>query len=161
MNNVKLTLCAYSPRFLTLYRVDDPASASFPLFEGGTCTIGQAPAGNCTVGGYPTYVVNVTTVAQIQLAVNFARNANLRLVIKNKGHDYNAKSTGGGGLSIFTNYLRDIRYLPKYSRAKYSGPALRVGVGAELGSLYDYSDALNLTIVGGLGRVRFRVARET
>lgn len=43
------------------------------------------PDGNCTVGGYPSYVVNVTTVAQIQLAVNFARNSNLRFVIKNNG----------------------------------------------------------------------------
>ena len=139
---------------LTLDSVDDPASVGFPLFEGGTCLPINSPGGNCTVGGFPTYVVNVSTVAHIQLAINFARNANLRLVVKNKGHDYNAKSTGGGGLSISTNYLRDVRYLPIYSHGNYSGPALKVGVGAEVGTLYRYADSLNLSVVGGLGAVR-------
>lgn len=42
----------------------------------------------CTLGGFPEYVVNVTSAAQVQLAVNFARNLNIRLVIKNTGHEY-------------------------------------------------------------------------
>jgi hypothetical protein len=42
----------------------------------------------CTLGGLPEYAVNVSTAAQIQLAVNFARNLNIRLVIKNTGHEY-------------------------------------------------------------------------
>jgi len=147
--------CRLTPGCLTPRNSgDDPASVGFPLFEGRTCLPVNAPDGNCTVGGFPTYVVNVTKVSQIQLAVNFARNANLRLVIKNKGHDYNAKSTGGGGLSVNTNYLRDIRHIPHYSRGAYNGPALKVGVGAEVGSLYEYADSLNLSVVGGLGRVR-------
>ena len=100
-------------------------------------------------------MVNVSTVAHIQLAINFARNANLRLVVKNKGHDYNAKSTGGGGLSISTNYLRDIRYLPIYSHGNYSGPALKVGVGAEVGTIYRFVDSHNLSIIGGLGGLSF------
>jgi FAD/FMN-containing dehydrogenase len=133
--------------------VDDPASVGFPLYEGGTCLPVNAPNGNCTVGGYPAYVVNVTSVAQIQAAVNFARNANLRLVIKNKGHDYNAKSTGGGGLSVYTNHLRDMRHIANYSRGNYQGPAIKIGVGAEVYTVYQYADTLNLSVVGPLGRV--------
>lgn len=45
-------------------------------------------ASQCTLGGFPEYVVNVTSAAQVQLAVNFARNFNIRLVIKNTGHEY-------------------------------------------------------------------------
>jgi hypothetical protein len=45
-------------------------------------------ASQCTLGGFPEYVVNVTSTAQVQLAVNFARNLNIRLVIKNTGHEY-------------------------------------------------------------------------
>lgn len=86
--------------------------------------------------------------------MNYARNANLRLVVRNKGHDYNAKSTGGGGLSINTNHLRDVQYIPSYSRGNYSGPAFKIGVGAEVGQLYDFADPLGLTIAGGLGSVR-------
>lgn len=41
----------------------------------------------CTLGGFPAYAVNISTAAQVQLAVNFARNLNLRLIIKNTGHE--------------------------------------------------------------------------
>lgn len=115
--------------------------------------ISDNPNATCTLGGFPSYVVNVTNVAQIQLAVNFARNANLRLVIKNKGHDFNAKSTGGGGLSIYTNYLRDIRFIPNAKFGHYSGPAFKVGTGVEVGTLYKEADKRGLVIVGGIGRV--------
>ena len=60
----------------------------------------------------------------------------------------------GGGLSIWTGHLSEMRHIPNYSGGKYKGPAFKVGVGAEVGSLYDYADTLNLSVVGGLGRVR-------
>ncbi|KAH8895310.1 FAD-binding domain-containing protein [Thozetella sp. PMI_491] len=137
-----------SPRF----HIDDPASVIEPLYEGRTCLPLNAPGGNCTVGGFPVYVVNVTNVAQVQLAVNFARNLNLRLVVKNKGHDFLAKSTGGGALSIYTNWLRDVRFLENYSQGSYSGPAFKVGAGIEAAQMYQEADARNLSVVGGIGR---------
>ena len=42
---------------------------------------------DCTLGAYPEYAVNVSSVAQVQLTVNFVRNLNIRLVIKNTGHE--------------------------------------------------------------------------
>ena len=48
---------------------------------GNSCPLNNATA-PCTNDGYPSYVVNVTNVRQIQLAVNFARNNNLRLIVK-------------------------------------------------------------------------------
>ena len=36
----------------------------------------------CTTAGYPSYVVNASTVPQVQAAVNFARQNNIRLNIK-------------------------------------------------------------------------------
>lgn len=50
--------------------------------QGDTCLPGLEVEGSCTQGRFPTYVVNVTTVKQVQVAVNFARNAEVRLVIK-------------------------------------------------------------------------------
>ena len=49
------------------------------------------------------YVVNVSTVAHVQAAVNFARNSGARLVIKNTGHDFSGKSGGAGALSVWTH----------------------------------------------------------
>jgi hypothetical protein len=51
-------------------------------------------------GGYPIYVANVSTVADIQAVINFARSTNVRLIFKNTGHDFSGKSLGGGSLSI-------------------------------------------------------------
>jgi len=62
--------------------LDDPLNVLTQWPEGDTCDLAINATGSCTQGGYPTYVVNVTTVKQIQIAVNFARNKNLRLVIK-------------------------------------------------------------------------------
>lgn len=64
------------------FYVDNPLTALATWPQGSTCLPGIDPVGNCTLGGYPSYVVNATTVKEIQLAVNFARNNNLRLVIK-------------------------------------------------------------------------------
>lgn len=68
-------------------------------------------------GGYPVYVLNATNVAQIQIAVNFARNTGIRFVVKNTGHDFMGKSSGAGALSVWThvcqrgNRRRDKAYL--------------------------------------------------
>lgn len=60
-----------------------------PLFEGTTCEPQNAATGGvCSIGGFPLYSVKVTNVAQIQLAINFARNLNIRLVVRNTGHDF-------------------------------------------------------------------------
>lgn len=102
----------------------------------------------------PSYIVNVTNVAQIQLAVNFARNSNLRLSIKNQGHDFNAKNVGAGSLSVWTKHLNDIEYLgPEFSLGSFSGPALKIGAGVQMLQVYEYADSIGLDVVGGIARV--------
>jgi hypothetical protein len=64
------------------FYIDDPLTTLTQWTEGGTCMASLKPQGNCTQGGFPVYVANVTTVKQVQAAVNFARNKNIRLVIK-------------------------------------------------------------------------------
>ena len=60
----------------------DPASIMGFWAEGATCVPTNDTSSTCTLGGYPVYVVNATTVRHVQLAVNFTRNNNIRLVIK-------------------------------------------------------------------------------
>ncbi|KAF7133749.1 hypothetical protein CNMCM5793_005103 [Aspergillus hiratsukae] len=129
----------------------DPASIMLPLYEGRTC---MPPSFNytntCEIGGYPTYVVNVTNVAQIQLAVNFARNLNLRLVVKNTGHDFNGKAAGKGALSIWTHWLKDKAFYPNYKAANgYVGPAIKFGSGVQVWEAYEYAKANGVTVIGG------------
>lgn len=151
---------------------NQPIDPDWPLFEGVSCVppfVNRAN-GTCVLGGQPSYVVNVSTgkfkssilaevdhsnirlsiiMAQIQLAVNFARNLNLRLNVKNKGHDFNAKSTGGGALSIWTTWLQDIEYL---GDEQYGGQALKIGSGVSAEQLYKFVDGLGLMVTGPIAR---------
>lgn len=133
--------------------MDDPTSIMWPLFEGRTCLPpGFNVTDTCTKGGYPEYAVNVSTVAEIQLAINFARNLDLRLVVKNTGHDFSGKSAGYGALSIWTHHLKSLEYLPDYQDSIYSGPAVKMGAGIQAFEIYEFANANNFTAVGGEGK---------
>ena len=129
----------------------DPTSIMLPLYEGRTCmSPGYNYTTTCEQGAYPTYAFNVSHVAQIQLAVNFAQNLNLRLIVKNTGHDFNGKSSGKGALSVWTHYRTYKAYYPSFKAANgYVGPAIKVGSGIQVFEAYEYAKSLGLTVVGG------------
>ncbi|KAJ3527007.1 hypothetical protein NM208_g7030 [Fusarium decemcellulare] len=131
--------------------ISDPTSVMSPLYEGLTCQPSKNPDGKCTLGGYPTYSVDAHNVAHIQLGVNFARSRNLRLVIKNTGHDFNGRSVGAGSLSIWTHRFKSIQHIEKYETSSYSGPALKVGAGVVGAELYEAAEKYGVTAVGGEG----------
>jgi FAD/FMN-containing dehydrogenase len=123
----------------------------WPVFQGKTCLAYNRPNGTCSLGGFPVYAVNVSSVAHVQLALNFARNANIRLVIKNTGHDYLGKSLGAGALSIWTHNLKNIDFIESYkSDSGYDGPALKVGAGATVREVYQSAAKNGVTALGGI-----------
>lgn len=134
--------------------VDDPIEMLSPVAQGMTCL---PPAlydsHGCTRGGFPKYVVNATTPEHVQLAVNFARNTGVRLVIKNTGHDFLGKSGGKDALSIWTHWMKDIEYIEEYKDEKlgYSGPAFKSGVGVQAHEIYKAARAKGRIVVGGEG----------
>lgn len=73
---------------LTLHRTDHPIANLWPLYTNNTCLPGNDPSGQCTLGYYGPYVLMAKTAEHIQAGVNFARERNLRLVIRNTGHDF-------------------------------------------------------------------------
>lgn len=105
--------------------------------------------GVCTQGGYPVYTVNVLQVDKFQLAVNFARNTGIRLVINNTGHDFSKKSGGAGSLSVWLHHLKDTVYVPEYHDAKYSGPAVEAGAGVQIYELYAAAHDVEIIAIGG------------
>ncbi|PWY85073.1 FAD binding domain protein [Aspergillus heteromorphus CBS 117.55] len=131
----------------------DPSSIMLPLYEGRSCMpTGYNWTDTCTQGGYPTYVVNASTAAQIQLAVNFARNQNLRLVVKNTGHDFNGKPSGKGALSIWTHHLKDKAFYPTFRADNgYTGPAMKLGTGIQAYEAYEFAKESSVTVIGGEG----------
>ncbi|KJZ77716.1 hypothetical protein HIM_02893 [Hirsutella minnesotensis 3608] len=130
---------------------NDPTSGMWPLWQGQSCPpTNSSGFSRCTLGGYPVYAVNATRVSHIQLAVNFARNKGLRLVIKNTGHDYQGKSLGAGSLSIWTHNLQDLEYLPAYKQGKYVGKAVHVGAGVRTEDMAKLADRHDASVVGGM-----------
>jgi FAD/FMN-containing dehydrogenase len=113
-----------------LSSIGDPTSVMWPLYQGATCIPAvDAANSSCSLGAYPVYVVNVTKVAHIQAAVNFARNKGLRVVIKNTGHDYLGKSSGAGALGIWTHNLQSLDYVDNLEVGGFSGEAVHAGSG--------------------------------
>jgi hypothetical protein len=78
------TKCDYllSTASSSRFYLDDPITVLTEWPTGDTCPTLTKPTGNCTRGGFSSYVVDATNVKHIQIAVNFARNQNIRLVMK-------------------------------------------------------------------------------
>jgi hypothetical protein len=82
----------YAPTLLHIYTLSYPPSKEDPLVPFGQwqldnpCPVPAAsaipPLSDCKLINFPAHVVNATTVKDVQLAVNFARNNNIRLTIK-------------------------------------------------------------------------------
>jgi len=66
----------------TSFWIDNPLAVLTQWPQGSTCAVALDAKGMCTRGGFPEYVVKVATVKHVQAAVNFARNKNVRVVIK-------------------------------------------------------------------------------
>ncbi|KAK4245562.1 hypothetical protein C7999DRAFT_34050 [Corynascus novoguineensis] len=132
----------------TSFYLDDPLTILTQWPQGNTCLLSQDPAGNCTQGGFPIYVVNATSVKHVQAAVNFARNKNVRLVVKNTGHDSSGRSTGAGALSVWTHYLKGFEFLPEYKQpgGNYHGPAARAGAGLQVWEAFRHAEQYNITL---------------
>ncbi|KAK4222797.1 hypothetical protein QBC38DRAFT_489055 [Podospora fimiseda] len=115
--------------------LDDPLSVLYPWTEGNTCLPITVNSTNeertCTQGGFPVYVVNATEPEHIQAAVNFARTKNIRLIIKNTGHDFLGRSNGYGSLSVWTHHMKEIQYFPDSNIDSYQGPVVKLGAGVE------------------------------
>ncbi|KAF2678436.1 FAD/FMN-containing isoamyl alcohol oxidase-like protein MreA [Lentithecium fluviatile CBS 122367] len=116
------------------------------------------PEGACNISSYPAFAVVASTVKHVQLAVNFARNNNIRLTIKNTGHDFVGRNTGGGALQVYVHPLKAFEFLPSVQIAQYQGRAARVGAALEQYDLVRYQGENNVTIltpgsttVGALG----------
>ena len=65
---------------------EDPISNAWPNWNNDSC-LPFLPS-PCSGEGFPIYAVNATCVDDVKKAVNFARENNVRLIVKATGHDY-------------------------------------------------------------------------
>lgn len=105
----------------------------------------------CTRGKYPQYVVDAKTVKDVIAAVNWARNANIRLVIRNTGHDFMGKSIGANALTLWMHNFKEVKFIKNYFafHNSYRGSAVKVGAGWQLGDLYKEANKNGVVVLGG------------
>jgi FAD/FMN-containing dehydrogenase len=77
-----------------------------------------------------SYAVNATNADDIIATLAFVKEHNIRLVIRNTGHDYLGRSTGSGAVAVWTSFLKDTSILD-WTDDSYSGKALKVGAGVQ------------------------------
>jgi hypothetical protein len=105
-------------------------------------------SGSCTLGNLAQYAIRVTGADDVVTGVNFARRNNIRLTIKNTGHDVQGRSAGAGSLGLWMHNLKDISFVD-YSGPRYNGKAARIGAGIEVREAYEAAHKNGLVITGG------------
>lgn len=119
-----------------------------PFFTNNSCNPFLDRHTSCSLGNFVSYAINATGVADYQAAIFFVRKHNIRLVIRNTGHDYNGKSTGAGALAIWTHYMKDME-LVDYKSPSYTGKAMKAGAGVSSLESYQFSHKHGYANAGG------------
>lgn len=104
----------------------------------------------CTLGNVASYAINVTDAASAIAGIEFAQHKNIRLSIKNTGHDYLGRSSGKGSLVLWTHHLRGMSILTNYTSSEYSGPAVKIGAGVQSHELAEMAGKHGMRVAVGL-----------
>lgn len=124
------------------------SSIMAPFFTNGTCDPFHPVSKPCTLGNYVRYAVDVHKPEHISKTLAFVKEHNIRLIVRNTGHDYNGKSTGAGALAIWTHHLKDIS-IHDFHADYYTGRAMKMGAGVQGIEAYRAAHDQNLEVVGG------------
>ncbi|KAI0479900.1 hypothetical protein F4859DRAFT_477683 [Xylaria cf. heliscus] len=128
--------------------IPSPSSPMGYAFSGDSCNPFTTPDAPCTQGSHAVYAINASGVADFQSAVRFARERNVRLAIRNTGHDYLGKSAGAHALAVWTRHMKGLE-LVGYESESYTGPAIKMGAGVEVMEAYRFAAAHDLVVAGG------------
>ncbi len=112
------------------------------------------------------YAVSAASAGDVVAAVNFARDHNLRIVVKGGGHSYQGTSSSPDSLLIWTRTMNEIvmhdAFVPHGAGTISSQPAVSVGAGAMWGQVYEavttkggrYVQGGGCTTVGVVGLIQ-------
>ncbi|KAF9166503.1 hypothetical protein DFQ26_007685 [Actinomortierella ambigua] len=146
------------------WRQQQPGAFQYTNWElgpnGQGCLLNRSSTGSCDQGAVPVYTVKAATVDDVQATVRFAHQHNLKLVVKNTGHDLLGRSTAVGSLSLWVFFMKKIQvidaFVPEGAPIPSGENTTTKGVGAvvlEAGVVwvdaYKAVDEHNRTVSGG------------
>ncbi|KAI0787901.1 FAD-binding domain-containing protein [Fomes fomentarius] len=145
------------------WRADQPGAMQSPNFETyilqngtiDTCYLNTTLWAPCGQGSVSAIGVDARSPKDIELAVKFAARHNLRLVVKNTGHDLLGRSAARGSLLLWTHNLKNITVHPTFTPSGAPASetytyALTLEAGVQWHEAYAAADAANRTLVGGV-----------
>ncbi|KAF9889768.1 hypothetical protein FE257_007074 [Aspergillus nanangensis] len=110
----------------------------------------------CGQGRVSLFSAEVETAAQIQDVVKFAVKRNIKLVIKNTGHDFLGRSSAPFSLQISTHKMKNMSVIDKFVPTMPSGAsppagvkAVKLAAGVQQHELYAYLATQNTMVVLG------------
>lgn len=124
------------------------SSIMAPFFANQSCDPYLPKSAECVIGSYIQYAVNAGDASDYQKTLDFTKKNNIRLVVRNTGHDYIGKSTGAGAVGIWTHNMKDIEILD-YHSPYYTGKAMKMGAGIQVYEADEAAHAQGLVVVGG------------
>lgn len=139
---------------LATFYDEDPISLQYPNWQNDACLPPLVYNGSnpCELQPFPKYTVNATDSEHVVQAVKFASEKNLRISVKNTGHDFLGRSTSPE-FSIWTHNLKGIEFhsafKPKGCDNSPATSAVTLGAGNQFADIYTATNAHDVIVVGG------------
>ncbi|KAH9902822.1 FAD-binding domain-containing protein [Cubamyces lactineus] len=146
------------------WRADQPGAMEASNFEtyifpNGTieaCYLNTTLGVPCGQGSVSPIGVDARTIEDVQAAVKFAADHNLRLAVKNTGHDYFGRSNGRGTFMLWTHNMKNTTVHPTFRPAGAPDNvtyeyALTIGAGVQWLGTYEAANAAGRMLPGGIG----------
>ncbi|KAL4064183.1 hypothetical protein V8B97DRAFT_2105927 [Scleroderma yunnanense] len=135
--------------------MEAPNYESF-VFKNGTisaCYLNTSLGIPCEQGNVPVIGVDARTPEDIQAAVKFAVQYNLKLVVQNTGHDCLGRSAARAAFVVWTHNMKDITYnatfVPQGAPSNETYQAVTLGAGVQWHEAYDAVNQYGRMMVGG------------
>ncbi|KAH8691337.1 FAD binding domain-containing protein [Talaromyces proteolyticus] len=108
---------------------------------------------NCSLGRLASYYVDVRNSSHISATLQFAQAHNIRISIKNTGHDFYGRSSVPGSLAIWTHNMNSLQFYKNFTA--YNCPSAsglnvgEIGAGVVAGHAYDFFGFHGMDVTGG------------
>ncbi|KAJ5933948.1 hypothetical protein N7454_006277, partial [Penicillium verhagenii] len=142
------------------WRSNQPGAVEWPNWEtwpakNESCYIDSAESIPCGQGRISLYTLEAESAANIQAGVRFASKYNLRVAIRNTGHNHAGRSVAPESLQIFTHLMTNMTLHENFTPVGYDGAdggvglAVTLDAGVQLYDMYEWLDENDIMVVGG------------
>ncbi|TVY41908.1 FAD-linked oxidoreductase [Lachnellula occidentalis] len=128
--------------------IPDPASIVEPLAQNESCDPFTPRTSPCRLGNYAAYAINVSSPSRATAGLQFAREKNIRLVIKSTRHDLLGKSIGRGSLGLCVQNLHQVSFFT-YNSSLYTGPPRKFSLGILAWGIYEAAALVGKRVLAG------------